>query len=51
VLVGQQEIVGAIDAVCAQASRIIGRLTVGATPADAALLSAVAPPTAGGRVS
>ena len=35
VLVGQQEMVGAIDAVCAQASRIIGRLqegTASATP-------------------
>ena len=30
VLVGQQEMVGAIDAVCAQASRIIGRLQEGA---------------------
>jgi DNA topoisomerase-3 len=38
VLVGQQEMVGAIDAVCAQASRIIGRLQEGATPGDAALL-------------
>jgi DNA topoisomerase-3 len=31
VLVGQQEMVGAIDAVCAQASRIIGRLQEGTT--------------------
>ena len=38
VLVGQQEMVGAIDAVCAQASRIIGRLQAGAGSVDAALL-------------
>jgi DNA topoisomerase-3 len=38
VLVGQQEMVGAIDAVCAQASRIIGRLREGASSGDAALL-------------
>jgi DNA topoisomerase-3 len=41
--------VGAIDAVCAQASRIIGRLTAGTTSADAALLRVVASPTAGGK--
>ena len=38
VLVGQQEMVGAIDAVCAQASRIIGRLQEGVASSDAALL-------------
>ncbi len=38
VLVGQQEMVGAIDAVCAQASRIIGRLREGAASGDAAPL-------------
>jgi DNA topoisomerase-3 len=38
VLVGQQEMVGAIDAVCAQASRIIGRLQEGAASVDTALL-------------
>ena len=37
VLVGQQEMMGAIDAVCAQASRIIGRLQE-APPVDPALL-------------
>ncbi|WP_240046824.1 DNA topoisomerase [Paracraurococcus ruber] len=44
VLVGQQEMVGAIDAVCAQASRIIGRLQEGAGAVDAALLGGVARP-------
>jgi DNA topoisomerase-3 len=34
VLVGQQEMEGAIDAVCAQASRIIGRLQEGASSVD-----------------
>jgi DNA topoisomerase-3 len=38
VLIGQQEMVGAIDAVCAQASRIIGRLREGATTVGASLL-------------
>ncbi|MBI0536267.1 DNA topoisomerase III [Roseomonas sp. KE2513] len=38
VLVGEQEMMGAIDAVCAQASRIIGRLQENAGPADPALL-------------
>ncbi|WP_338665374.1 DNA topoisomerase [Pararoseomonas sp. SCSIO 73927] len=38
VLVGQQEMTGAIDAVCAQASRIIGRLQEGAGAIDPALL-------------
>jgi DNA topoisomerase III len=38
VLIGQQEMVGAIDAVCAQASRIIGRLQEGATTGGASLL-------------
>jgi DNA topoisomerase-3 len=42
VLVGQQEMVGAIDAVCAQASRIIGRLQEGAGSVDAKLLGGVA---------
>ncbi|MFC7690203.1 DNA topoisomerase [Paeniroseomonas aquatica] len=42
VLVGQQEMVGAIDAVCAQASRIIGRLQEGAGSVDAALLGGAA---------
>jgi DNA topoisomerase-3 len=42
VLVGQQEMVGAIDAVCTQASRIIGRLQEGAGSADVALLGGVA---------
>ena len=34
VLVGRQEMMGAIDAVCAQAQRIIGRLTEGAGAGD-----------------
>jgi len=51
VLVGQQEMVGAIDAVCAQASRIIGRLREGTTSAHAALLSVAVPSTAGGRAA
>src|ERR1700726_3813066 len=38
VLIGQQEMVGAIDAVCVQASRIIGRLQEGATIGGASLL-------------
>jgi DNA topoisomerase-3 len=38
VLIGQQEMVGAIDAVCAQASRIIGRLQEGARSGRASLL-------------
>jgi DNA topoisomerase III len=38
VLIGQQEMVGAIDAVCAQASRIIGRLQEGVTTVGASLL-------------
>ena len=41
VLTGQQEMMGAIDAVCVQASRIIGRLQEGAPSGDAALLSGV----------
>ncbi len=41
VLVGRQEMMGAIDAVCAQALRIIGRLTNGAA-AEAGLLAAAA---------
>jgi DNA topoisomerase-3 len=39
VLIGQQELVGAIDAVCAQASRIISRLQGDGTSGDVALLS------------
>ncbi|TDH60823.1 DNA topoisomerase III [Dankookia rubra] len=42
VLVGQQEMIGAIDAVCAQASRIIGRLQEGAGDVDAKLLGGIA---------
>jgi DNA topoisomerase-3 len=38
VLVGEQEMMGAIDAVCTQASRIIGRLQEGAGSVDPALL-------------
>ena len=34
VLVGRQEMMGAIDAVCAQAQRIIGRLTAGTETGD-----------------
>jgi DNA topoisomerase-3 len=49
VLVGQQEMVGAIDAVCAQASRIIGRLTDGTVSADVALLRAAVQPKTGGK--
>jgi DNA topoisomerase-3 len=51
VLIGQQAMVGAIDAVCAQASRIIGRLQESATIVGAPLLgmakarSADQPPT------
>ncbi len=49
VLVGRQEMLGAIDAVCAQASRIIGRLTEAApTHAIPPLLDAVAGSTAAG---
>ncbi|APT58720.1 DNA topoisomerase III [Roseomonas gilardii] len=39
VLVGQQEMMGAIDAVCAQASRIIARLTERAAAGEAPLLA------------
>ena len=49
VLVGQGDMFGAIDAVCAQASRIIGRLQEATTSADTALLCAAAPPAASGR--
>lgn len=45
VLIGQQEMVAAIDAVCAQASRIIGRLRE-VTPSDT--LALVGPASAGG---
>ncbi len=42
VLVGRQEMVGAIDAVCDQAARIIGRLTEGAASGSAPLLAPAA---------
>jgi DNA topoisomerase-3 len=42
VLVGQQEMAEAIDAVCAQASRIIGRLQEGAGSVDTSLLGGTA---------
>jgi DNA topoisomerase-3 len=42
VLVGQQEMEGAIDAVCAQASRIIGRLQERASSIDTNLLRGTA---------
>jgi DNA topoisomerase-3 len=41
VVVGKQEMVGAIDAVCDVAQRIIGKLTEGATPGVLALPGAV----------
>jgi DNA topoisomerase-3 len=44
VLVGQQEMAGAIDAVCAQASRIISRLQEGAGSVGARLLGGAARP-------
>ena len=50
VLVGQQEMVGAIDAVCAQASRIIRRLTEGTISADAAVLRATFLVASGGKI-
>ena len=43
VLVGQQEMTAAIDAVCAQASRIIGRLTEGGASTVPALLAGASP--------
>jgi DNA topoisomerase-3 len=49
VLVGQQEMMGAIDAVCAQARRIIGRLQDGAGSFDAELLSSAARRTGADR--
>jgi DNA topoisomerase-3 len=49
VLIGQQEMEGAIDAVCAQASRIIGRLQEGAGSANVALLGGVARPRGADR--
>jgi DNA topoisomerase-3 len=49
VLVGEQEMVGAIDAVCVQASRIIGRLQEATASANAVLLNAAVPPSAGGK--
>lgn len=42
VVLGQQEMAGAIDAVCAQASRIIGRLRDGADAIDPGLLGGAA---------
>ena len=48
VLVGQQKMLGAIDAVCAQAGRIIGRLQRGTTSADVALLSVALARATGG---
>lgn len=48
VLVGHQEMVGAIDAVCSQASRIIGRLQQGVRSIDPALLGGGAPGKSGG---
>ncbi len=47
VLVGQTEMMSAIDAVCAQASRIIGRLTERAASGAAPLVAASAPISAG----
>ncbi len=47
VLVGQTEMMSAIDAVCAQASRIIGRLTERAASGAAPLVAASAPGPAG----
>ncbi|MBO1077905.1 type IA DNA topoisomerase [Roseomonas haemaphysalidis] len=44
VLLGTEEMSGAIDAVCAQASRIIGRLQEGAGTVDPALLGSAGPP-------
>ena len=49
VLVGQQDMVGAIDAVCAQASRIISRLQEGAGSVDTGLLSWTATETGADR--
>jgi hypothetical protein len=43
VVVGKQEMVGAIDAVCDVAQRIIGKLKDGAVVAGAALLGATRP--------
>src|SRR4051812_28541791 len=49
VLVGQQEMVGAIDAVCVQASRIIGRLQGGAASGDVTLLGGLPRDNGGDR--
>ncbi len=51
VLVGKTEMMSAIDAVCAQASRIIGRLTERAASGAAPLVAAIAPsPTGADRL-
>jgi len=47
VLVGKTEMMSAIDAVCAQASRIIGRLTEQAASGAAPLVAAIAPSPTG----
>ena len=47
VLIGKTEMMSAIDAVCAQASRIIGRLTERAESGAAPLVAASAPGTSG----
>ena len=41
ILVGRQDMMGAIDAVCAQAQRIIGRLVAGADAGDGARVTAL----------
>ena len=41
ILVGRQDMMGAIDAVCAQAQRIIGRLVAGADAGDGACVTAL----------
>jgi len=51
VLVGKQEMMGAIDAVCDVAERIIGKLTDGAATADPPLLGAAIASDAKGRAS
>jgi len=49
VLVGRQEMLGAIDAVCAQASRSIGRLTEGAKAHAVPLIGATAATATGAQ--
>src|SRR5208283_335291 len=49
VVVGKQEMVGAIDAVCDVAERIIGKLKEGAAAGAPPLLGAAAGNDAGGR--